>query len=171
MCAAASVLLTSLSPKESAMQSFSPLPRNQCCSGVQLPQQSAAGITGCHLPWGVQLSLGSLSWPHLDSCWESPALAYRSQEMWSGMEVETPLVPRQMGHHPSVYDKQWWVYLNQTLSSHFRNEEFKSSRMQPLKNHVVWPAFPTRLSTLHHQPSESPTAHSESNFWWKCLNT
>lgn len=136
-------------------------PRNQHCKGVQLPQHGATGIIfpgESSSPWDP--SPGPI-W--IATLRASPWLAGSVQlSCGVGWRWTPPLVPKQMGHHPSVYGKQWWLYLHQTLSSHFKNEEFKSSRIQSLKNHVVWPALPTRLSTLHHWPHESPPAHTVS---------
>lgn len=65
--------------------------RKQCCNGGPAPMTQC-----CQHLLSVQLSLGSISWPHLHGCWESPTLTCRkcSTEMWSGMEVEAPFVPK-----------------------------------------------------------------------------
>lgn len=145
------------------MQSLSPLPQEPVLEWGPAP----TGTTGHHLPWGVQLSLASISCPIWSRC-ERPALLAGSVQPGCGVGWRWKH-PNKGGTIPvcvTSSDRYIW-----TWPFHFRNEHFKSSRMQHFKNHVLWPSFPTRLSTLHHQPSESPTPHSQSNCWWKCLNT
>lgn len=116
------MLLKSLSPKAMATQSFIPLcqePALRWGIGSHAVALPALCASGC-LPRGAQLSLGSISWPHLDSSLQSPAQACRkcSRDTWTGMELATPfeylkVYCKEMGQPSGVYDKWWQVYLNQ----------------------------------------------------------
>lgn len=96
------------------------------CSWHPLPQRH-------HHAELLSFAQGSISWPTWIAAGRvQPWLAARVQPSCGDGGGNTPCTQRN-GYHLSVFDKQWWVYLNQTLSSHFRNEEFRSSRMQSLK--------------------------------------